>query len=293
MAKFSIYTVDAFSTKPFHGNQAAIVPVPSGQSIPDHTMQALAAEMNIAETSFFTPVQSEGPDEFQKSSRFALRWFTPTVEAKLCGHATLAAAHVLFNELQNQNNTLHFDTLSGVLSVSINREGKLTMRLPMDKPEPVVHNDNFKEIATGVLGRCSSSTEIALSPVLRYLVIHDASFSEEELVALVPNITTKVIEAGRRERVDLVMVTTKGSDRDFKSRVFAPWCGIDEDPVTGSAHTVLALFWKEKLGKPFFVAQQCSKRCGELDVKIVDATHVVISGNAVVVIRGELFLDLE
>ncbi|KAJ2611237.1 hypothetical protein H4S08_003250 [Coemansia sp. RSA 1365] len=291
MPQFSIYTVDAFTSKPFQGNQAAIVPVPSGHSISDHTMQTLAAEMNIAETSFITPVQCEGAEEFQKASRFALRWFTPTVEAKLCGHATLAAAHVLFYELKNQNNTLHFDTLSGVLTVSINPKGKLTMKLPMDKPEPVVHNDNFEKIVTGVLGRYSTSTEILLSPVLRYLVIHEVSFTEEELVALVPNITNQVIEAGKRERVDLVMVTTKGNDRDFKSRVFAPWCGIEEDPVTGSAHTVLAPFWKEKLDKSYFVAQQCSKRSGELEVEIIDATHVAISGNAVVVIRGNLFLE--
>ncbi|KAJ2158225.1 hypothetical protein GGF46_003937 [Coemansia sp. RSA 552] len=290
MPSYSIFTVDAFATKPFAGNQAAIVPVPSGKPLSDHTMQALAAEMNLSETAYLVPVDYTGDDEFRRASRFGLRWFTPTTEIKLCGHATLAAAHVLIRELGNQSAELRFDTLSGVLSVCEGADSKLEMTFPVDAPEPVDDNDDFKLLAASVFGAWSPQMEIGLSPSLRYLVIHDPACTHEQINALQPNITHDVYAAGTRQRIHGILATGKAEHRDFSSRVFAPWVGVDEDPVTGSAHTVLAPFWQERLGKTEFTAEQCSKRRGDLDVKLVGNSRVVIGGSAVVVIRGSLEL---
>ncbi|KAJ2829771.1 hypothetical protein IWW50_000659 [Coemansia erecta] len=290
MPQYSIYTVDAFADKPFAGNQAGVVPVPSAQPVADHTMQALAAEMNISETTFLTATEHQGDSEFQRASKFSLRWFTPTVEVTLCGHATLAAAHVLVHELGNQNPEIRFETLSGVLIVRVNANGQLDMTFPADVPEPVVANNNIKLLAQSVFGEYSDAMEIALSPVLRYLVVHDPRRTAQDVASLVPDITPAIVAAGREENVMIVIATARGTGADFVSRVFGPWCGVDEDPVTGSAHTVLAPFWEQRLGKSSFSALQCSKRGGTLGVQVAGA-QVVVSGTAVVVIRGTLSLD--
>ncbi|KAJ1730400.1 hypothetical protein LPJ61_003030 [Coemansia biformis] len=290
MAEYRIFTVDAFASKLFGGNQAAVVLAASDRPISDSTMQALAAEMNISETAFLTPLENQGEGEFCKAARFSLRWFTPTVEADLCGHATLAAAQVLIHELQNKHSELHFETLSGVLSVRPAGDGKLDMTFPADSPKLAEVSDDLRLIAACVAGRYSPTTEIAVSPALRYMLVHDPTLTDGDIAALAPRITPDVFAAGQREHIQGVIITARGSDRDFKSRFFAPWCGIDEDPVTGSAHTVLAPFWADRLGKSTFVAQQCSPRCGELDVALAGDGRVVVSGRAVVVIRGTVAL---
>ncbi|KAJ2850131.1 hypothetical protein IWW36_002131 [Coemansia brasiliensis] len=288
MTKYQIYTVDAFASQPFTGNQAGIVTMPSWQPIAEETMQKLAAEMNISETAYLTPVDHLGEQEFQQASRFSLRWFTPTVEVRLCGHATLAAAHVLVHELGNHNEELRFDTLGGVLVVRKSPHGHLDMTFPLDIPEPVSINENFKLLATSVFGYYSDQMQMELSPALRYLVIYDPQKSAQEIACLQPRVN-EALEAGHRERVEIVIATGKGQQEDFVSRVFGPWCGIDEDPVTGSAHTVLAPFWNKRLQKSQFVAKQCSKRGGILNLQL-DNDHVRISGSAVVVLRGSIEL---
>ncbi|KAJ1740578.1 hypothetical protein LPJ55_004321 [Coemansia sp. RSA 990] len=287
MTKYQIFTVDAFASEPFTGNQAGIVPVPSWQPIPDETMHKLAAEMNISETAYLTPVDHLGEQEFQQASRFTLRWFTPTVEVRLCGHATLAAAHILAHELGNHNEEFRFDTLGGVLVVRKSAEG-LEMTFPLDIPAPVSANDNFELLAKSVFGYYSDSMEMELSPGLRYLVIHDPHRSAQDIAALQPRVS-EALEAGRRERVEIVIATGRGEQEDFVSRVFGPWCGITEDPATGSAHTVLAPFWSKRLQKSQFVAKQCSKRGGVLSLQL-DKEHVRISGSAVVVVKGSVEL---
>ncbi|KAJ2450419.1 hypothetical protein EV183_004293 [Coemansia sp. RSA 2336] len=284
--KYQLFTVDAFASKPFTGNQAGIVLVPSWQPIQDDVMQKLAAEMNISETAYLTPVDRTGEQEFQQASRFTLRWFTPTVEVRLCGHATLAAAHILAHELGNHNEEFHFDTLGGLLKVCKSAEG-LEMTFPVDVPEKVLVNENFELLAKSVFGYYADSMEMELSPDLRYLVIHDPRGGQD--IADLQPCLADALEAGRRERVDIVIATSKGDQEDFVSRVFGPWCGINEDPVTGSAHTVLAPFWSKRLQKSKFVAKQCSKRGGLLNVQL-DNEQVRISGSAVVVVKGSVEL---
>ncbi|KAJ2721474.1 hypothetical protein GGI07_003927 [Coemansia sp. Benny D115] len=298
MAEYKIYTVDAFADAPFKGNQAAIVPVPVGKPLTDEVMLKLAAEMNISETAYIMPLDSgdNSVDEnevFASQSRFGLRWFTPTVEALLCGHATLAAAHVLFFELGNTSPELVFDTLSGALVVRRQENGYLQMTFPMDRPLPVVPvTQDIQCVVKGVLGKdYREDMEVSISPRLRYMVVYDPELTAKDVVELRPNITSEVYAAGERENVSLVIVTARGGNgRDFDSRCFGPWCGIDEDPVTGSAHTVLAPFWNKKLDKTLFSAFQCSQRGGDLSVEIVGDSLVAVGGRAVVIIRGYLTL---
>ncbi|KAJ2766343.1 hypothetical protein IWQ57_004406, partial [Coemansia nantahalensis] len=142
MTEYKLFTVDSFASERFRGNPAGVVLAPSAQPIADATMQSIASELNLSETAFVTPLESQGDDEFRTAGRFSLRWFTRTVEVKVCGHATLAAARVLIDEVQNQNEVLRFETLSGVLSVRVADNGKLAMTFPADIPEPVAVDDD-------------------------------------------------------------------------------------------------------------------------------------------------------
>ncbi|KAJ2303257.1 hypothetical protein IWW55_003018 [Coemansia sp. RSA 2706] len=290
MPEYRIFTVDAFASKAFGGNQAGVVPIPSSQPLPDQTMQALAAEMNIAETAYFTPLEHQGADEFQTASTFNLRWFTPVMEYMLCGHATLAAAHVLFHELHNRNEELKFHTLSGILIVRLGSGGQLDMTFPVDRPLPITANQNHQLLAASVVGEYSDSLEILLSPALNYLLVFDPQMTHEQVAKLEPNFNPEAMAAGQQEDINAVVVTAPGGECDFVSRVFTPWSGDVEDPVTGSAHTVLAPFWAQRLAKTQFAAVQCSARTGHLGVRL-NGDQVVISGQAVVVIRGSLSLD--
>ncbi|KAJ2392253.1 hypothetical protein GGI23_005259, partial [Coemansia sp. RSA 2559] len=243
MATYRIFTADAFAKAAFSGNQAAVVPVPADNPMSDQAMQQVAAEMNLAETAFLTPAT---PDEsFETASRFGLRWFTPTVEVKLCGHATLASAHVLFNELGNANETLCFETLSGELVVKRGKDAgaQLEMTFPADIPEPVDnHTEDVQTLARAFTGGWDAQAEVAVSPFLRYMVIHNPRCDGAALAAHSPKVTQDAMDAGKRLNLTAVISTWSGSadGNDYKCRVFAPWAGIGEDPVTGSAQTVLA-----------------------------------------------------
>ncbi|KAJ1955006.1 hypothetical protein GGI12_005664 [Dipsacomyces acuminosporus] len=289
MTKYSIYTADAFTSVPFRGNQAAVVPVPVDKLLSAEQMQTIAAEMNLSETAFITPKDYAGDDPFQNASRFGLRWFTPMYEAKLCGHATLATAHILFAQLHNKSSTLYFDTLSGELTVKKGENGLLEMVFPLDVPEPVEEiDDDIKVLVAGFFGEYTDSTSVLISPSLRYMLIHDPKRTDEDVKSVVPKLTPEVVAAGKRHDIICFVITAKGSDKDFNSCVFDPWCGILEDPVTGSAHTVLAPFWADRLGKKSFSAHQASKRGGDLEIEIISDTHVAVSGQAVTVIEGTI-----
>lgn len=260
MKKLQLFQIDAFTNQLFRGNPAAVVLVDG--ELTDFQMQAIAAENNLSETAFVMP--GEGA--------FGLRWFTPTLEVDLCGHATLASAHVLFETGLAESGSVVFETLSGALRVQ--KEGDwLSMDFPSRRAKPVASPKRLGEI----LG--ASPSEVFHARDL--LVV----FETEELVTgLRPDfVGLAALEAFA------VVVTAPGNKVDFVSRFFAPKAGIPEDPVTGSAHCTLVPFWAERLGKSKLRARQVSKRGG--DLKCEDrGERVKISGQAVEYLRGEICL---
>jgi PhzF family phenazine biosynthesis protein len=255
-----LYQVDAFARRPFTGNPAAVCPLASW--LADDVLQAIAEENNLSETAFFVP----------SARGFRLRWFTPLAEVDLCGHATLAAAHVLYEVMGYAEPAITFETRSGELIVT--RNGSL---LTMDFPaQPAKVCAAPEALLQGLGGRPSEVRSAA-----DYLVVFE---SEAEVRALVP-------DQGLLARLDLrgVIVTAPGADGDcdFVSRFFAPRVGVPEDPVTGSAHCALAPYWAERLGKTKLVARQVSRRGGEL-LCAVKGERVLISGSAVTVLAGTM-----
>ncbi len=253
-----IYQVDAFASRVFAGNPAAVVPL--DKWLDDATLQGIALENNLSETAFL--VREEGG--------WRIRWFTPACEVDLCGHATLASGHVVFAHLEPTRSEVTFSSRSGPLTVT--REGeRLRLDFPSRPPEPF---DAPRELAEA-LGR-------APREVLRardVLALYD---SEADVRALAP-------DYGRLKRIDIhaVIVTAKGTGCDFVSRFFAPRAGVDEDPVTGSAHCTLVPFWAKRLGKQRLHALQVSARGGELFCEDRGA-RVWIAGRAVEYLQGTI-----
>lgn len=260
--KIPIFQIDAFTDVPFRGNPAAVCPLDSW--LDDETMQQIAAENNLSETAFFV---SDG-DEFQ------LRWFTPVSEVDLCGHATLATAYVLFNELGYGSEEIRFNTKSGMLNVSRSSEKKFLMDFPA--VEPVA--EQGPPVLYQALG-LHTGTETYKSDDFM-LVLGD----EDEVKDLEPNLRM-LKEVNARG----IIVTAPGKESDFVSRFFAPRHNIDEDPVTGSAHTKLTPYWSDKLGKNELTAIQLSERRGHLTVRMKEK-RVEISGAAVRFMKGDITL---
>lgn len=259
--KYPIYQVDAFSDVLFHGNPAAVVPLNSW--LPDEVMQSIAAENNLSETAFFIP----GED------RYELRWFTPSVEVDLCGHATLAAAHVLFRHLNFIESEIRFSSRSGMLRVM--KEGDW---ITLDFPSDVAQKIEISETMQKALRRMPLEV---YKGKLDFLAVLS---SETEVLQAEPDLKA-MAELGQRG----VIISAKGNEVDFVSRYFAPNAGIDEDPVTGSAHCVLIPYWSSVLGKHELTARQVSKRGGSLKCKLQDA-RVLMSGKAVTYLSGEIFV---
>jgi PhzF family phenazine biosynthesis protein len=268
-ARIPFYQVDAFTDSPFSGNPAAVCLLDS--ILPKATMQAVAAEMNLSETAF---VQRSGADGVRK-----LQWFTPEVEVPLCGHATLATAHVLLREV-GTSGPLRFDTLSGILEVMETDDGWIRMDFPVDRPVPAPPPVGLLE----TLG-CPPSA-VTLLGNKGWIVRLPA---EDDVRGLTPDFTA----LGRMEIGPTalgVIVTAQGAgEADFVSRFFGPWVGVDEDPVTGMAHTLLTPYWAAETGRGEFMAEQISARGGKLRVGM-SGERVHISGQAVTVVRGELSL---
>ncbi len=258
--ELSIFQVDAFTSKVFGGNPAAICPLESW--LPDATLQAIALENNLSETAFF----------ISTGNRYHLRWFTPTVEMDLCGHATLASAWVLFHELGHTGDLLHFDTKSGELKVK--REGNLlAMDFPSRPPCPVKADPKLAPALGGHPHEILASRD--------YFVVYG---SEEEVLALKPDINTlQSVDRGG------IIATARGKSCDFVSRFFAPGLGVAEDPVTGSAHCSLIPYWAEKLGKTSLHARQVSARGGELFCKL-QGNRVEMAGHAVLYLKGRIWI---
>lgn len=256
----TLYQVDAFAKEIFEGNPAAVCPL--DEWLPDAMMQNIAMENNLSETAFFV----------KTGDTYRLRWFTPTTEVDLCGHATLASAHVLFEELNYQDDTIQFDSNSGPLQVQ-KRDGKLVMNFPTsDLNEASV--PDFLEEAVGV-------PAIELYRDTDYLYVVE---SEEQVRALEPD-----IRAMKQADVRGIIVTAPGDQVDFVSRFFAPSAGVDEDPVTGSAHTMLTPYWSRRLKKNKLVGRQVSQRGGTVHCTHLD-DRVELAGSAKTFMQAQITL---
>ena len=271
-----LYVVDAFTAKAFGGNPASVCIL--GHPVPATTMQAIAAEMNHSETAFLRPL--DGPPAI--ATRFSLRWFTPEVEVPLCGHATLAASAVLFWEVVNPAPQMHFETESGALSARRDGEG-----IALDFPAEDFRSASVEPAVLSALG-VSKPIATCYARKGRSLLLHLED--EREVRELMPDFAR--LRAARGEAPFLgVIVTAPGSDDyDFVSRYFAPWVGIDEDPVTGAAHCALTPYWTRLTGRQEMRAYQASRRGGEMTVRL-RGDRVELVGQAVVVASGTLRLE--
>jgi PhzF family phenazine biosynthesis protein len=253
--------VDAFTARPFAGNPAAVVFLEAARS--DDWMQRVASEFNLSETAFVRP----------EGSGYSLRWFTPTTEVELCGHATLASAHALWDSGRLEGEAV-FDTLSGELRCR-RSDGGVAMDFPSNPPvaadpPPALLRGLGLERAIWV-GRCSFDYLVELA-------------TESEVAALAPDFD---LLRSLKARGVGVTAPSDSPDVDFVSRCFAPNAGVDEDPVTGSTHTMLGPHWAGKLNRDRVVGKQISRRSGLVDVT-VDGERVTLRGNAVTIARGEL-----
>ncbi|RSF07361.1 PhzF family phenazine biosynthesis protein [Achromobacter aegrifaciens] len=262
MPQLDIYQVDAFTAAPFGGNPAAVVPLQAW--LPDETLQRIAEENNLSETAYFV----------RKGDVYELRWFTPAVEVDLCGHATLASAWVLFEQLGATEDVLRLAPRSGELQVR-RASDRLAMDFPAKRPEA-------QEIPPGLLQALGLPGAQAFYKTDDYLVVID---DETRIDALKPDFAALAAFETRG-----VAVTAPSAQFDFVTRWFGPRVGVNEDPVTGSAHTSLAPYWAQRLGKRSLSAQQGGARKGQLQCEVLDNGRVIISGQAALYLRGSIFI---
>ena len=272
-----LFQVDAFADESFKGNPAAVCVIE--RDLEDDLLQKIAAEMNLSETAF---VKVQDLSNIKKENIFPLRWFTPMVEVNLCGHATLATAAVLFNELQIESNEVFFDTLSGRLSAKKTEEG-ISLNFPKNEPQQIQAPEELLS-ALGVTKYVTAAYAEEVTDIL--IEVED----EVEVKYLRPDFV-KMGNLTLNLEIRGVIVTAKGTNElDFISRFFAPWVGINEDPVTGSAHTILGPYWSKKLHKNTMKAKQVSSRGGDLKVRILDDDRVEIIGRTKLVVKGKIYL---
>ncbi len=259
--ELTLYQVDAFTNRVFAGNPAAICPLEAW--LEPSLMQAIASENNLSETAFFV----------KAGDHYELRWFTPTLEVELCGHATLASAYILLNHLSPESEVIHFETKSGRLTVQ--QQGDL---LVMDFPAlPVTECEN----PGGLFEALGTDPKPVFSNERDYMVVYD---SEAEVHALQPNMFL-LQKLDRRA----VMATAPGDQVDFVSRFFAPKAGIPEDPVTGSAHCLMTPYWSQRLEKESLHAVQISPRRGDLFCKSI-GDRVELAGYATLYLQGRIWV---
>lgn len=280
-----LFQVDAFARRPFTGNPAAVLVL---DAFPDATwMQQLAAEMNLSETAFLVPLDLDADP-----AEFALRWFTPTAEVDLCGHATLASAHVLWTEWRRSEwsegsapDALAFDTASGRHHATRSADDLVCLVFPADPPSETPPPDGLLE-ALGV------SNPVFVGRSERDFLVH------LEDAAAVDDVSP---DMHRLACIDTrgVIVTAPAADAsdgdaaaDFVSRFFGPRVGVPEDPVTGSAHCALAPYWADRTGRRQLIGRQTSPRGGTVRVEVTDAGHVELSGKAVTIFRADLHPDV-
>lgn len=257
-----IYQVDAFTDKLFGGNPAAIIPLKNW--LPDEIMQKIALENNLSETAFFVTTDT---------NKFQIRWFTPTIEVNLCGHATLATAFVIFNILKCQQDTIFFESKSGILKVR-----KEVNWLELDFPAQAIVAAQAPEGLIEGIGKKPLEVYRASDD---YLLVYE---SQKDIEEISPNFNTL-----KQVKARGVIITSKAKSKrlDFVSRFFAPGSGIDEDPVTGSAHTKLVPFWANILNKNELIAEQISSRKGFLKCKLVE-DRVLMTGKSKLFLKGKI-----
>lgn len=250
--KLQIFQIDSFTKELFSGNPAAVCPL--NEWLDEKLMQKIANENNLSETTFFV----------KNGNHFDIRWFSPIKKVNLCGHATLAAAYVIFSELGYKENFIHFNSKKGKLSVTLNDDLSLTMDFPSSPPKEFP----MPEIASEAFG---------ILPISFYIGGEDGVFlfnNEEDIATIKPNLTLL-----KTMNIRGIAITSTSKNYDFISRFFSSKYGINEDHVTGSAHCILAPFWAKKLNKPFLKAKQVSKRGGEIRCQ-VENNRVFLSGYA-------------
>ena len=257
--KLTIYQVDAFAEKVFEGNPAAVVPLQNW--LPDETMQKIALENNLSETAFFCP----------NEKNFKIRWFTPASEVDLCGHATLATAHVLYNHLGYNADEILFDSRSGIFKVTKNK-GLIILNFPSSSVDAKDIPANLKTAFNVYPVKCFAGRNDLM------LVFNN----ESDIIDLRPDFT-KIIQLNTRA----IICTAPSEKYDFVLRFFAPKVGINEDPVTGSAHTMLIPYWADRLKKTKMIARQVSKRGGTLYCTYLN-NRVEIGGKAISYLQGEI-----
>jgi len=263
--RLPVYIADAFTHNLFGGNPAAVCPLTDW--LPGDLMQQIAAENNLSETVFFVP---------QEDETFAIRWFTPTVEVKLCGHATLAAAHIMYSELGYNKEEIIFHSASGKLVITKVGDNSIQLDFPANVGEEVT------DVPEGLF----EGLRIAKAPVFKtsfdYMVVLP---SQQAIEDLQPNFSelAKVKARG-------VICTAKGEESDVVARCFYPQSGIDEDPVTGSAHTIIIPYWAKQLGKKDLTSIQLSKRKGYLDCEL-KGDRVLMRGEVVTYLKGTFFTE--
>ena len=259
----SIYQVDAFTKKPLSGNPAAVCPLT--EWLADDLMLKIAAENNLSETAFF----------IKRNDDYEIRWFTPTIEINLCGHATLATSYVIFNCLNLEEKRIKFySARSGDLSVE--KQGDV---LVLDFPKYDLSDGEIPESLARAVGKMPKQFWETQGNMAMLLFE-----TEDDILNLQPDMS-----ALSRLPYDEVIVTAKGTDADFVSRLFAPRIGIAEDPVTGATHCSLIPYWAEKLGKEKLYARQLSARGGELFCEL-NGDRVKIGGNAALYLKGEIYV---
>jgi PhzF family phenazine biosynthesis protein len=260
--KHKIFQVDAFTNKAFSGNPACVVLLERGQ--PDSWMQSVASEMNLSETAFISG----------RTSPFDLRWFTPAVEVDLCGHATLATAHILYEtEIAAKDERIDFNTRGGLLNTTY-KDGWIEMDFP-----------SFPTIAIKDKARIAKALKHTPTEVYTSSESIMAVFEDPEIIYhMAPDL--ELIKALKNQGI-MVTSLSDENDIDFISRYFAPYVGIDEDPVTGSAHSSLGPYWGNRLNKQILTAKQVSARGGDLRIKLKD-DRVLICGQAVTIFSGIL-----
>ncbi len=260
--KQKIYHVDAFTNSVFSGNPAAVCPL--NEWLSDDIFQNIAMENNLSETAFYV----------LQNNQYEIRWFTPTIEVDLCGHATLATAFVLFNHENYRENIIHFHS-PGSGELTVTKKGDLlTLNFPTDKYEAI-------ELSNELIACFDKKPLSAFKGKTDYLLVFN---TEEEIHTIIPSFE-EILKLNARG----VIVTAKGDHVDFISRFFAPQTGVNEDPVTGSAHTTLTPYWAKELGKNELTAIQLSPRKGYLQCKNLN-DRVEISGQGKLYLKGEIFL---
>lgn len=260
--KLNMYHVDAFTSEVFKGNPAGVCPLV--EWLPDNVLQHIAAENNLPETAFY----------LIRDSQVEIRWFTPTVEVDLCGHATLAAAFVLHHCEHYEHNTIEFySPRSGALPVTI-QEGRLVLNFPTDQFTAIALTEEL-------ISTTNKIPVAAYKGKTDYMLVFN---NQEDIETMQPNLS---IIAGLDARG--IIVTAQGNTYDFVSRFFGPASGINEDPVTGSAHTTLTPYWAKQLDKTELHAFQLSARGGAVHCRLL-GDRVELAGNAVLYMKGEIYI---